>query len=230
MADVQDHFEIARSTVYTHLNTLKQQGFLVRDNGQYWIGLRFLEFSANARTRKPSYQIVTNHIQGLAEGIEGEVEFLTEEGGRLYTIYHSENVRPDHIRLFLHNTAAGKAILAELPRQRVNEILNRWGQPQTTSNTITDRDVLFKQLDEVSDRGYAYNHSESFDGYHGIGGVINGLDNSPLGGITIGGPVYQVTEEKLKHELSDVLLEAIEEIEAEIESQRASITSTLANR
>jgi DNA-binding IclR family transcriptional regulator len=228
--DVVQQFDMSSSTAYTHLNTLRRQGLIVRENGRYWIGLRFREFSVSARTRKPSYQIVVKEIRGLTDDTNIEVEFLVEEAGRVNLLYHSKSVRHDRVRLFLHNTAAGKAILAELPHERVLEILDRWGLPRQTSNTITDRETLFEQLDVVAERGYAYNDRECFEGYHGVGAAVRGIDGSILGALTLGGPVYRVAEERLRNEMVDLLLESVDDLEDTIESQRATITAEMASR
>lgn len=230
VGDVLSHFDLSRSTAHTHLNTLNQQGLIVRENGQYWVGLRFREFSVNAVMRKPSFQIVEKKVHELTEETDTESEFLVEEVGRVTHVFHSESLSHDRIRLYLHNTAAGKAILSELPEQRVREIIDHWGLPQQTPHTITDEQELLAELDEISERGYAYNDKECFDGYHGIGCAVEGLDGSILGGLTIGGPVYRVDEETLKNELVDVLLDAVTDIERSIEAQRETITAELASR
>lgn len=230
LADVIDQFDISRSTAYTHLNTLKQKGFIVRQDGQYCIGLRFREFSVCARNRKPSFQIVKKKMRELANETDSEIEFLVEETGRVNLVYHSETVSHDRVRLYLHNTAAGKAILTEMPDEDVREALDRWGMPAQTPNTITAEDELFAQLEDIKDQGYAYNDRECFEGYHGIGAPIEGINGSILGAMTIGGPVYRVEEETLKNEMVDLLLETVDDIETTIESQRAIISAELANR
>ncbi|WP_161973216.1 IclR family transcriptional regulator [Halostella litorea] len=229
ISDLRSEFDLSRSTLYTHLNTLTDAGLVVRENGRYWVGTRFKEFSVAAENRKPSYQLVKNEIQYLEEEFEAETEFLVEEAGRVNVIYHSENIDHSRVRLHAHNTAAGKAILADLPDQRVEEILDRHGLPQQTANTITDRDELYDELATVAERGYAYNNSECFDGYHGIGATVNGIDGSILGAITLGGPIYRIPEKRLKNELVDALRNTIDEIEDSIESNRAIITSELAS-
>lgn len=229
ISELLSNFDMSRSTMYTHLNTLTKAGLVVRENGQYWVGLRFKQFSAAAMSRKPSYQLVENELRQLEDETNSEIEFLVEESGRLNVIYHSENITDDRVHLHLHNTAAGKAILAELPEAQVSEILDRHGLPRQTENTITDRAELFDQLDLVSERGYAYNDSECFKGYHGIGATVQGINGDILGGVTIGGPVYRLPEERLRNELLDVLLETIERIEDTIESHRSFITTELAS-
>lgn len=230
LTDVMDGFDMSRSTAYTHLNTLKQEGLIVRQHGQYYIGLRFREFSVSAQNRKPSFQIVIKKLRDLGNQTDAEIEFLVEETGRINLVYHSETVSHNRVRLHLHNTASGKAILAELPDEKVREVIDRWGMPAQTPNTITDEDELFAQLETIKEQGYAYNNRECFEGYHGIGAPITGIDGSILGAITIGGPVYRVEEETLKNEMVDLLLETAKDIEYTIESQREVITSELANR
>lgn len=230
LADVVEHFNISQSTAYTHLNTLNRQGLVVREYGRYWIGLRFREFSVSARTRKPSFQLIKKKITELETDTGSEIEFLVEEAGRVNLVFHTENVRHDRVRLHLHNTAAGKAILAETPREQVQEVLDRWGMPQATTNTITNREVLFEELDLIRERGYAYNDKECFEGYHGIGASIEGVDGSTLGALTIGGPVYRVDEDALKTELVDLLLETVGDIEEAIEANREMIVSEFSSR
>jgi DNA-binding IclR family transcriptional regulator len=229
-SEILDHFDLGRSTVYTHLNTLKNQGFIVQENGQSVVGLRLREFSVSARNRKPSYQIVRKKMDELVDETDNEIEFLVEEAGRVNIVYHSEGVRHDRVRLHPHNTAAGKSILSELPRDRVEEILDERGLPQATPNTITDRGVLFEELETVQERGWAYNDSECFSGYHGVGTAIEGIDGSILGALTIGGPVYRVDEDTLKNEMVDLLRGAVTDLEEAIESKRDTITTELTNR
>lgn len=230
VAEIVDEFDLSRSTAYLHLNTLRHHGFLVREHGRYRIGLRFREFSVCARNRRPSYQIIKKKMDELAAETAGELEFLVEESGRVNLVYHSESVSHDRVRLYLHNTAAGKAILSELPRERVEEIIDRWGLPGETPNTITDRDQLFAELETVADQGYAYNDQECFEGYHGIGTAVTGIDGSIVGAITIGGPTYRVGENTLQTELTGLLRETVEEVEATIMDQRTAITQELANQ
>lgn len=230
VAEIVDQFDLSRSTAYLHLNTLTHNGFLVREHGKYCIGLRFREFSVYARNRRPSYQIIKKKMEELEAETAGEIEFLVEESGRVNLVYHSESVSHDRVRLYLHNTAAGKAILSELPRERVDEIIDRWGLPGETSNTITDRDRLFDELETVVEQGYAFNDQECFEGYHGIGAAVEGIDGSIVGAITIGGPTYRVDENTLKTELPSVLRETVRDVEETIMDQREAITQELANQ
>ncbi|MCD2205255.1 IclR family transcriptional regulator [Halobacterium sp. KA-6] len=228
ISDLASEFEMPRSTLYTHLNTLMEEGFVVRENGQYWIGIRFKEFSVAAEKRKPSYQIVRSGLAQLEGDIDAETEFLIEEAGQVSVIYHSENIEQNRVRLHMHNTAAGKSILAERSTEDVEKVLDKHGLPQQTKNTITDREELFAELETIGEQGYAYNNAECFDGYHGIGATVQGIDGGILGAVTLGGPIYRIPENQLRNELVDTLLNTVDEIEETIEANRLVISSELA--
>jgi len=222
LSDVVEEFDLAKSTAYTHLHTLETHGYIVSDRGQYRIGLRFLEFSKSARTQDPIYDHIESAVFDLSDRLDCEVEFLVEENGRMVLVYHSEGPidQDSHPYMYSHTTAAGKAILAELPDERVHEIIDQWGLPRKTDNSITDETVLFEELETVRERGYAYNRAECFEGYHGIGAVVTDIDERILGALTLGGPLYRLSEDRLHSELADELLVAVEDLEASIVRER----------
>lgn len=227
LSEIMSELGLTKSTAYTHVNTLQKHGFVVREGGKYWIGLRFRKYSMRARVRKPSYQIVNKYVRELADSTDQEVEFLVEENGRANIVYHSEPLTDDPVYLYLHNTAAGKAILAEFSHQQVTNVLDQWGLPRATANTTTDREALFQELNSIRERDYSYNDGECFEGYHGVGAAINGIDDEVLGALTVGGPVYRVSKRTLENEYVDILHQTIDAIEEEIESQRQAIASEL---
>lgn len=61
----------------------------------------------------------------------------------------------------LHCTATGKAIAAYLPRDVLREALGRSRLRQLTGNTITSRNALRAELEQVRTRGYAMNDGET---------------------------------------------------------------------
>lgn len=75
-------------------------------------------------------------------------------------------------RVFLHQTASGKAILAYTPRSRVEKIIDQRGLNRMTDNTVTDREELFGELDETKERGYAIDDREWYRGLRCIAAPI----------------------------------------------------------
>jgi DNA-binding IclR family transcriptional regulator len=119
-------------------------------------------------------------------------------------------------RLYLHNTAVGKAILAHLPRHRVEQILDQWGLPAETENTITDREALFRELEAIRDRGYATNEQENISDLHAIGVAATEQSGSVIGAFSITGPKQAFARGERREELADAVSELVNEYELEL--------------
>jgi DNA-binding IclR family transcriptional regulator len=122
---------------------------------------------------------------------------------------------------YMHSSATGKAILATYSEEKVNEVIDEWGLPAQTKNTITDRDELFTELEEIRSRGYAINDQEITEGLYSVGAVVREPDGSILGGISVGGPAYRLSQDTIE-KAARPLLDAVELLETRIENLRTN--------
>lgn len=220
MSEIADHLGLANSTVHSHLSTLRKHRYVTKQGDVYQLGLRFFHIGQQARHRDPRYAIAKEKAVNLASTTNEEANFSVEDHGRVVTLFDEiynpvvEGFQVGHI-FHMHNTSSGKSILAELPRRRVVEILDGWGLPTTTENTITDRDELFDELERTRERGYAINNQETMEGLRSIGMAVTNPDGSVFGALDVSGPPYRLqNDEKTATELS----KAVEELEAELAS------------
>ncbi|MFB6223957.1 MAG: IclR family transcriptional regulator [Haloarcula sp.] len=210
--------DMARSTIHRHLLTLENNDLLFRKDGEFHLGLRLLDFGVSARNRVPFFDIARRQVNRLAEATKEKVWLVAREGDHSVHLYKASGASPLETsarvgqRSFLHQLAAGKAILAYLPEQERDAIIERQGLEKVTEQTITDRAVLLDELETISERGYAFNLSESIEGLNAVGAPIRDEDGTPIGGISISGPANRVKGELLKEDLPDKLLAAIDEI------------------
>ncbi|WP_256302095.1 helix-turn-helix domain-containing protein, partial [Haloarchaeobius salinus] len=79
--DLTSQFDVSKSTVYRYLSTLKSHGYVVKEDENYHIGLRFMQMSRHARMRKGMYTIAEGLTQSLAEQTGDRATFITEENG-----------------------------------------------------------------------------------------------------------------------------------------------------
>ena len=222
LSELSSVFEISKSAIHYHLNTLMKHGYVIKEGKYYYIGLRFLDPAIHAKNRKRECQIVHPKVEYLAEETGERAQFITEENG-LGIHVHSEigeNGIQSESRVgktvYLHATSAGKAILASLPRERVEEIVSTYGTPALTENTIDSHDELFGALDEIRDRGYAFNRAERKDGMMAIGAPVKYPDGQVLGAVSVTGPLRRM-EEKHEDDLPNLLLDITEEIRLRLE-------------
>jgi len=119
----------------------------------------------------------------------------------------------------MHTTAIGKAILAELPESRVNEILDQWELPEMTPHTTTTREDLLAELERVKEQGYAINDQESIPGKRVTGMAVTHRSGHIIGGFTISGPEYRIDEVDLHQEFPDILQRVIQKFKSELETK-----------
>lgn len=220
MNEIAAELDLANSTVHAHLTTLRNHELVVKEGNVFHLGIKLFHFGEQARHRKPEYEVVRRHAHELSNRLNEEVAFAITEHGRSVIIFDENNDPAKEGfqvgRYFhMHNSASGKAMLAEWSRERVDEVLDRWGLPQETENTIQSRAELYEELARTRERGYALNDQEALEGLMAIGMAITKPDGSVLGSLDVSGPPYRLSEEGIVPELR----ETVTEIEREIASR-----------
>lgn len=220
ITELDSRLDVGKSAIHNHLSTLREHGYVFKADNEYHLGLKFLSIGGNIRENNQLYRKSKYIIENLEQGTEESFTLLTEEYGRGAVLYHSKGnqtvAKNIHIgqRPYLHSTAGGKAILAELPTDHVERILKQHGLPRKTENTITNRDELFEHLDQIHDQGYATNKGEWLASINGIGTVITNGNNTVLGALSIVKPANSHTRDID----DDVIIERIQEGADMIES------------
>ena len=219
VTELASHLDLPPSTVHGYLSTLRHNSYLVKEGDSYYVGLEFLNKGGYARSRKQGYALVETKVEQLAERTGERVQFVVEENGRGYYIYTAigENaVEADARagkRIYLHDSSAGKSILAHLPEARVDGIIDRWGLPEFTAETITDRADLYDELATVRERGFALNHEESHTGLRAVGAPVRHPAGHVLGAFSLSGPSNRLKGEYFERELPDTILGLTNEVE-----------------
>jgi DNA-binding IclR family transcriptional regulator len=164
-----------------------------------------------------------NIVENLAETTQERAQFLVEEHGRGVYLHTAtgDNAVQVNARLgkvnYLHASAAGKAIFANIDDERVDEIIDRWGLPRFTTQTITDRNELSEELGKIKDRGYSFNYEESISGLRAVGTPVMGQDGQVIGALSVSGPTNRLKGEWIESDIPDLLLGAANELELNIE-------------
>lgn len=222
LAALADELDLAKSTVHRHLGTLESHGFVVRQGDGYHTGLQFLDFGIDARDSRNGFDLAREKAVELAERTGELCIFMVEEHGRGYILCREEG--PNAVRtgtrvgkpVDLHATGGGKAILSQYDDETVERILDSWGMATRTDNTITDREVLFEELERIRDRGYSFNREEHIEGLQTVGAPV--VKNGDLvGALCISGPANRMNGDYLEKEMTDLLLGAVNELELNLE-------------
>lgn len=228
--EVVDETGLSKGAVYKHLSTLMDHGFVVKDGSDYTLGFRFLDYGGWLRSNYIGSEIIKPQIQELAEETNEVAGFAIRENDRVITLFRENGNRGVFTRtrlgrrLYLNQTAGGKAILAQLPESEVRRIIDDVGLPKATENTITDEDELMAELAETRERGYALNDRESTEGLVAIA-VPLAPGGTVIGACSVAGPRHRMDDERISEDISERLLSVVNELELNIIHSQESVTT-----
>ncbi|WP_129112728.1 IclR family transcriptional regulator [Halegenticoccus tardaugens] len=202
---------LAKGTVHKHLTTLHRLNYVVNEDGAYRLGLRFLGLGVGVRNTLPVHGHARRHLDALAEAT-GEVASLVipEHGYGVYVRMvtgERDGGPPYHEgeRVYLHATAGGKALLAYLPDEERERILETRGLPPLTDNTITSRAELRTELQSIRDRRIAYDREEHVEGWRCVAAPITDAENRAVGAVSVSGPAERMMDRTTDADISGLL-------------------------
>lgn len=210
--ELSRHMDLPDSTVHDCLRTLSETKYVTRTDGEYRLSSYFLTIGGKMKHRNRLYQIAKPEMKRVAAET-GELIGLTIESDGMGVIFHQEEGdRALSLGTYsgaatpLHTIATGKAILAHLPEDRVDEILAERGLEARTEHTITDPDRLKAELSTVRDDGYAVDWNEQVIGM-GMAAMPILIDDRVIGSFGIVVPTGRITDESYQAELLQKLEE-----------------------
>ena len=212
ITELAEDLDLSKSTIHSHLQTLNDLGYVEKRGTDYDIGLRFLTFGGYVRDRTDLFEIAKEGADEIAEETGELAAISTESRGENLYLYQVRGAKAmsldSHLgaRLPLHCTATGKAILASMPEDRVDEIVDRAGLPPATENTIPDFDALRNELSTTAGRGVSFDDEERIDGMRGIAcPIVHQEHEVVLGAIGVTGPTNRMTGTRYEEDIPELV-------------------------
>jgi DNA-binding IclR family transcriptional regulator len=219
VTEIAGHLDLTKGTVHTQLATLRERGFVAQQGDEYHLGLRFLELGENAKRRLSVPEVAKRELDKLVDETDTRTQLVVEENGMAICVYLARGpnaiLPPTDVgyREYLHCIASGKALMAHLPEERIESVLEKHGLPARTESTITGREELFAELAEIRERGYALNDEEKLRGLRAVGAPIIGRDGEPLGAISVSDTTRNMPDDLFREEMPDRIMGAANTIE-----------------
>jgi IclR family transcriptional regulator, KDG regulon repressor len=220
MSQISERIGINKSTVHRLLLTLERNRFVERSpsTGMYRPGLRLLQIASLAMEQNNLRRIAAPFLQSLCNEHRENVNLALLDGADVIyvdVIEGSQRVKLAAVpgqRLPAFCTASGKVLLAFLPEDHVRHILEH-GMPSYTGTTLTSFENFFEEAGQIRTRGFAISEQEFEEGINAIAAPVC---NQPIASISIAGPAYRLTRERML-ELGPSLLATARDIALEVE-------------
>jgi DNA-binding IclR family transcriptional regulator len=222
VTELSDAVGLSKGVVYTHLATLSDLGYVKKQEQQYLPSFGLLELGEDAREGFPVFTRVRHHVDNLAR-VTGEVSTLfVEENGVgvcVYTAMGTEPWMPDYScgsRMPLHVNAPGKAILASLSEDRVDEIIDTHGLTRMTNETVTIPETLRTELRNVRESGVSFCRGEQFTDVVGVAAAVDLNGRGPAAAIGVCGPGSRLSGRYLEEDITGQVISTAKSIQVEL--------------
>ena len=123
-------------------------------------------------------------------------------------------------------SALGKALMAYRPPEELRRHLDTHALKAMTPNTILDTAEMQRELDLIKARGYAISVEEATLGISGVAAPILDHRGESIGAVSISGPAFRLTPERL-HALGRDVIEAARRISGNVGETFMSIGSSV---
>lgn len=219
VTELSKELSISKSAIHAHLATLEECEYVVREGTMYRLSLRYLDMAEHAKNQVGRYKVINEEVNTLAEMTGEVVHFGIEEHGRVVYVTKSQGEKAVETasrvgkRTYLHSTALGKAILAEMTDEKIDTIVDIHSMPAQTQTTITDRKELKNQIEETRRQGYAIDDEENIKGVRCIAMPVMGADNEVLGALSTSGPSRRMKQDRIESELVEMIAQSVNVIE-----------------
>jgi IclR family acetate operon transcriptional repressor len=104
---------------------------------------------------------------------------------------------PPGVRVPLHCSGVGKALLSALPEAEVGRILRNHGLPRLTPRTLTTVARLRADLTQTRESRYAMDDQEHSLGLRCVAAVILDEHRDPVGAVSLSGPAVRIPDERI---------------------------------
>lgn len=216
-AKLAERLKVTRPTAYGYLSTLTEAGYARNENGEYYLSYRILGIGNRLKYREPLFRASKVPLRKLVSDI-GEPAFIgIEESGEWVVLHRNGDISSIDIRTYsglrlpLHTHAAGKIILTEMNPEQRDEIIESRGLQSMTDETLTKREKLESELNQIRNQGYAVDWDEQARGVGTAARPISG-DEGFLGTVS----VATLTSTLQDRENRDTILQKLKETAEEV--------------
>lgn len=209
-----------KSTTHRLVTSLQCMGYIRQDEEslKYALSLRFLEIGSRILEQTNMASLIHPSLKKLSEKTGETVHLVRREGIEAVYIDKVESntssirmVSRVGNRIPLYCSGVGKALLAELTDEEIQEIWEKSEVRALTPKTVVGLEALMDRVRTVREKGYAVDDEENEEGVRCIAVSLADYHREPVYALSISAPVSRMSDERIR-ELSAEVLDLKKEI------------------
>lgn len=208
VTELSNKLGMSKSGIHKQLSTLVSEGYVTNRDGVYRLSFKFIADSEYVKNASTFYTVGSSETKKLASESQDCAYLTAIEAEQAYCIFMTkgENAVATDVavgnQISFHSSAAGKAILSQLPTTQQERLIEQ-GLPQQTEQTVTTVSELRTELETIQAEGIAYEDEENVRGIRSVSAPILSPTETVLGAVSVSGPVALLTDDRFETELPD---------------------------
>lgn len=203
--ELAEAMDINKSIMHHYLSTLLLEGFIIQNPNtkDYRIGPEAFKVGECYLRKDFPYDEMGKILRELHEKVNQSTYYFLRTDTKVSCILAKESPSRDSIHLDLgtafplHASASGKVFLAYITKAERDHILNQTGLSAYTEKTITDINLLEKEIIEVRLQGYALSDGEYGD-FREIAVPVIGFGDKIVGALSVIGFIEKLSDSQIK--------------------------------
>ncbi|ELY50893.1 IclR family transcriptional regulator [Natronolimnohabitans innermongolicus] len=211
--ELSEEVDLSVSSVYNYLKTLKEEGYVVENDGRYRLSLKFLKYGRMIRNSYPLMHAAIKPIDLLAKAIDEYLSLFVRENYSAVMI-HEANSRfavevptrflgePFH----LTRSPQGKVILAHMPDEFRRDVF------EAEELGSRRRDELEAELETIANQRHLVDDGQTHENIWAIAAPVRTGDEL-YGSLMISTIRHRLDDRRARTELPDLLDRTVQEVE-----------------
>ncbi len=184
--------ELHRSSIYRYLTVLLENGYIAKtEEGRYRLGPRVFELASTALGRIELRNVAHPVLIRLCEETDATAHLCRLDGAEV--IYLDKVESPRTLPLYsrvggrapAYCTGVGKTLLAYLQDEQLERILDETVFERHTTNTLTDREAVRRELAQIRRQGYGFDREEHEEGISCVAVPLFNFAEEVIGSISV---------------------------------------------
>ena len=212
VSEVAAEVGVHKSTAFRLLAALEERDLVEQtaDRGKYELGFGILRLASSIPGRIDMARQASPILDTLAQQLHETINLAVirqHYAVNVQQAYSSSAVASQNWVGQLtppHATSSGKVLLAFMPDEQRDAILDEAGQSRLTDNTITSRRMLLDQLAEIRKSEFATAWEELEIGLNASAVPVRDHTGSVVGALSASGPAYRFDKRRISDTEGDV--------------------------
>lgn len=194
IAEIAAAFDYPKNSVFRVMKSLETYGYVEEESRKYRATARLLYLGYASMQNKGLLEASFDIMHSLRDEVNETVLIGTLLGNtvviidQLISFEFIKFTADIGMRVPLHTSAPGKAILAYLPDDEQSKVIDQINFVRYTDNTVPSRKAMLEEMARVKEDGYAIDDGEEIPEIHCIGVPILDYRQYPVAALWVVGP------------------------------------------